>query len=133
LIDGRTGAVIITCERDAEIVIGEHCFFNYGVDLHARRSIRIGERVLLGPYVSIADNQGHQVDVNDDDLPKPIVLGDNVWIGRFSIVLPGVSIGAGAVIGAGSVVTKDIEPGVLAVGSPARVLRALDLPDGWRR
>ena len=133
LIDGRAGTVIVTCEDGGEITIGEHCFFNYAVDLHCKRSITFGDRVLLGPYVAIADNQGHAVEPGVPDDPKPVVIGDNVWIGRRAMVMPGVTIGAGTVVGAGSIVTRDLEPGVLAVGAPARVVRALDLPAGWRR
>lgn len=133
LIDGRAGPVILTCEDGGEITIGEHCFFNYAVDLHCRRSITFGDRVLLGPYVAIADNQGHAVDASADDTPRPVVIGDNVWIGRRAMVMPGVTIGSGTVVGAGSIVTRDLEPGVLAVGAPAKVVRALDLPAGWRR
>jgi acetyltransferase-like isoleucine patch superfamily enzyme len=133
LIDGRAGRVIITCEGGGSIVMGERCFLNYAVDLHSKSSIVLGDRVLLGPYVAIADNQGHAVDVDDDDEPRPVVIGDNVWIGRRAMVLPGVTVGAGTVVGAGSVVTHDLEPGVLAVGAPARVVRALNVPIEWRR
>jgi acetyltransferase-like isoleucine patch superfamily enzyme len=133
LVDGRAGTVIITCEDGGEITIGEHCFFNYAVDLHCRSSITFGDRVLLGPYVAIADNQGHGVDPADDDAPRPVVIGDNVWIGRRAMVMPGVTIGSGTVVGAGAIVTHDLPPAVVAVGTPARVIHTLNLPAGWRR
>ena len=60
-------------------------------------------------------------------------MGNNVWLGRNAAVLPGVTIGDGAVIGANSVVTKSIPPNSFAAGAPAQVLRKLDIPDGWLR
>jgi acetyltransferase-like isoleucine patch superfamily enzyme len=60
-------------------------------------------------------------------------IGDNVWIGRSAIILPGVTIGDNAVVAAGAVVTKDVEEATLVAGNPARVVRTLVVDDGWRR
>ena len=64
---------------------------------------------------------------------RGVTIGNNVWIGRNAVVTPGVSIGDGSVIGANSVVTRDIPPNSLAAGAPARVIRKLEIPDGWTR
>jgi maltose O-acetyltransferase len=61
------------------------------------------------------------------------VVGSNVWLGRSVAVMPGVTIGDGSVIGANSVVTRDIPPGSFAAGAPAQVIRKLGIPDGWVR
>ena len=63
----------------------------------------------------------------------PTIVGNNVWLGRNVAVLPGVTIGDSAVIGANSVVTKSIPPNSFAAGAPAQVLRKLDIPEGWLR
>ncbi|WP_372642003.1 DapH/DapD/GlmU-related protein [Hyphomicrobium sp.] len=63
----------------------------------------------------------------------PVRLGVNVWVGRSAILLPGVTIGDHAVIAAGSIVTSDIPARTVAAGAPARPIRSLEVPDGWRR
>lgn len=95
--------------------------------------IYIGSCVMMGPNVVLA-TAGHPV---RPDLRKkqaqfnlPIHIGDNVWLGAGVIVLPGVAIGENSVIGAGSVVTKDIPANVVAVGNPCRVLREIS-PRDW--
>ena len=78
--------------------------------------------------VMIIDNDFHSLSPEQRDIQppsKPITIGDNVWLGGHVIVLPGVTIGDGSVIGAGSVVTGDIPPRSLAVGTPAKVIRTL--------
>jgi maltose O-acetyltransferase len=113
--------------------LGEHVFVNYGADIHARLSIRIGDNVHLGPFVSIVDDDMHMVDVDRGRSCREIVIEDGVWLGRLVTVLPGVTIGANTVVGAGSVVTSSLPAGVLAAGSPARVVRSLNAPESWRR
>ncbi|MDF4604596.1 DapH/DapD/GlmU-related protein, partial [Vibrio parahaemolyticus] len=90
--------------------------------------IYIGNSVMIGPNVTIA-TAGHPI---EPDLRRevaqfniPVHIEDNVWIGANSVVLPGVTIGENSVIGAGSVVTKDIPSNVVAVGNPCRVLREI--------
>jgi maltose O-acetyltransferase len=84
---------------------------------------------MIGTHVMIIDNDFH--DLVDHDLmpePRPVVIGDGAWIGNRAIVLPGVTIGARAVVGAGSVVMTDIPPRTLAMGNPARVIKRLSEP-----
>ena len=95
-------------------------------------TITIGENCLFGPNVSLY-TAGHPVHpvtrASGYEYGKPIKIGDNCWIGGSTVVLPGVSIGNNVVIGAGSVVTKDIPDNVIAVGNPCRVLRTITEED----
>ena len=91
--------------------------------------MRIGANVLFGPAVQIY-TATHPLDADQRraglEAGKPIDIGDDVWIGGGAIVCPGVKIGKRSVIGAGSVVTKDVPEGVFAAGNPCTVLRQLD-------
>lgn len=110
----------------ARLEIGDDAFVNNGTTLSASQHIRLGDRVNIAPHCTLIDNDFHGTDRRDGP-PKvaPIVLEDDVWLGTRVTVLRGVTIGRGAVIAAGAVVTKDIPPGVLAGGVPARVIRRL--------
>src|SRR5262249_29912643 len=108
------------------IEIGSHTFINYGSSIAARASVKIGSYCHLGHYTFVMDNDQHDV-VRHTELPQsdPVNIEDQVWIGSKAAILPGVRIGSYAVIGAGSIVTKDIPPRCVAAGNPARVLRHL--------
>ncbi|MGF1696282.1 sugar O-acetyltransferase [Vibrio kyushuensis] len=106
--------------------LGKNVYANFNLTLVDDTHIYIGDYVMIGPNVTIA-TAGHPI---DPDLRRdiaqfniPVAIGNNVWIGANSVVLPGVTIGENTVIGAGSVVTKDIPANVVAVGNPCRVLR----------
>jgi len=104
--------------------IGDNTFVNYGVSISCHDSVRIGRHCLLGTYVNILDNTWHDVEDHTRLPPsRPVVIEDNVWLGNRVIVLPGVTIGHDAVVGAGAVVAKDVPPRSVAVGVPARVVR----------
>ena len=108
--------------------IGERSLVNYGCSISAYQVIRIGEGCNIGTHVMMMDNEFHSIDPDHrNEVPesRPIELADNVWIGGRSIVMPGVTIGYGSVIGAGSVVTKDVPPRTVAAGVPARNLREI--------
>lgn len=125
---GHVVPVEIAVERGGVLVIGDRTFVNYGTSIGATRSVTIGADCDLGPYVNIVDSHFHRIEPErrgERPEPRPVVIGDNVWLGARVIVLPGVTIGEGAVVGAGSVVTADIPPRAVAVGSPARVVRTL--------
>jgi len=110
------------------ISIGARTFANYGLVALDVARITIGEDVQIGPNVQLL-TPTHPVDPEPRrakyEAAKPIVIGNNVWLGGGAIVLPGVTIGENSVIGAGSVVTKDIPADVVAAGNPARVVRKL--------
>jgi maltose O-acetyltransferase len=108
--------------------IGEGAYINYGTSIAATELIRIGPGCNIGTYVMIMDNNFHRLEPerrNERPESAPVILEENVWLGGHVIVLPGVTIGAGSVVGAGSLVNKSIPPRSLAVGVPARVIRNL--------
>jgi acetyltransferase-like isoleucine patch superfamily enzyme len=111
--------------------IGSGVFINYGCSISANQLIRIGDNCSIGPYTIMMDNDFHRLEPerrNERPDSAPIVLEENVWLGARVIVLKGVTIGTGSVVGAGSVVVKDIPPRCLAAGMPAKVIRSLDIP-----
>jgi acetyltransferase-like isoleucine patch superfamily enzyme len=112
----------------ATIEIGDHTRIN-GASIHATDRITIGKRCLIGANVTILDGDGHGVALADREqtnpVSRPVVIEDRVWIGINSIILKGVHIGAGAVVGAGSVVARDVPPETLVAGNPAQVVRSL--------
>jgi acetyltransferase-like isoleucine patch superfamily enzyme len=110
----------------ATLVIGDRSCLKHGVSIAAHQSIAIGRGCLLDPYVNIQDNDWHDVVDRARTPPsKPVTIGDNVWLGTRTIILPGVTIGSDTVVGAGSVVVNDIPPQSLAIGNPARVIRKI--------
>jgi acetyltransferase-like isoleucine patch superfamily enzyme len=107
--------------------IGRDVFVNQGCRFNDIGGIEIGDRVMLGPDVSLISS-GHPVapaERRNGITAAPIRIGAGVWIGASAMVLQGVTIGEDAVIGAGTVVTRDVPPRTLVVGSPARVVRTL--------
>ena len=108
--------------------IGARTFVNYNLTALDVATITIGEDCQLGPNVQLL-TPTHPIDPGPRrdklEAAKPITIGNTVWLGGGVIVCPGVTIGDDSVIGAGSVVTRDIPAGVLAVGNPARVLRSI--------
>jgi maltose O-acetyltransferase len=117
---------LLTTFAGGRLEIGDRTSVNYGADFAATGLIRIGADCRIGTHVMIMDNDFHEVhDRARMPQPKPVIIGANVWVGNRSIVLPGVTIGSGSVIGAGSVVMTDIPENVLAMGNPARVIRKL--------
>lgn len=115
---------------NAIIEIGENSRIN-GSCIHAYKKIRIGRNCLIAANCQIIDGNGHDLSfpevenrINTMGDAREIIIGDNVWIGANSIILPGVKIGDGSVIAAGSVVSKDIPEMVIAGGNPATVLKS---------
>lgn len=130
---GTSGSYIevvrpFTCEYGFNIRAGENLFINTGCVFLDPGEIVIGDNVSIGPNTQIL-TATHPTDPKErlecDDLAKPITIGSDVFIGGGSILCPGVSIGEGTTIGAGSVVTKDIPGHVVAVGNPCRVIKKL--------
>jgi len=115
-------------ERGASLEIGERSLVNFGTSIVAFQSITIGANALIGTHCMIMDTPFHELDPDrrlDRPPPRPISIGENVWLGTRVIVMPGVTIGNDCAIGAGSIVTHDIPSRTLAIGSPARVVREL--------
>ena len=119
-------------EKDNKVlVIGDNFQMNDYVHITAMESVKIGENVLFASkiYISDCSHGSYAGDENDSsplEIPKnrkmvskPVTIEDNVWLGEFVSVLPGVTIGKGTIVGANSVVSKNLPPNVIAVGSPA--------------
>jgi maltose O-acetyltransferase len=111
-----------------QTTIGARTFLNMGVVILDVARVVIGDDVQIGPNVQVL-TPTHPLDAEQRrsklEAAEPITIGDNVWLGGGVIVCPGVTIGRDTVVGAGAVVTRDLPPGVLAVGNPARVIRSL--------
>ena len=130
-LDGRTVRLELVATSGGTLSIGDGTYINYGTNISATRSVTIGADCAIGQYAIIMDNDYHSVaDHHSMGEPKPIVIGDDVWLGARVIVLRGAEIGDGCVIGANSVVKGTIPPYSLAAGSPARVIRPLSPPEG---
>ena len=116
------------CEFGKNISIGDDVYINFGCVILDCGQVKIGNEVLIGPNVGIYDaNHALDADERMDGalLPGKVTIGNRVWIGGGTIILPNVTIGDDTVIGAGSIVTHDIPSGVVAVGNPCHVLREI--------
>jgi acetyltransferase-like isoleucine patch superfamily enzyme len=118
---------------DARLELGDGVFINEGATVVATQSISLGKHVLVADHVSIFDSNFHQIDQNTPVHQAPVRIDDNVWIGHRAVVLPGVTVGCGAVIAAGSVVTSDVQGNWLVGGVPARPIRELAASAHWYR
>lgn len=112
--------------------MGVNSFINYDCIMLNNAMIKLGDNVLVGPKVSFYTAM-HPIDAKQREqwlvYAKPITVEDNVWIGGSATILSGVTIGKNAIVGAGAVVTKDVEPNTIVVGNPARVLRKITAED----
>jgi acetyltransferase-like isoleucine patch superfamily enzyme len=125
-ISSTNARTVLAAFPNGRIEIGDRTFLNYGVDISATKLVKIGSDCLLGAHVGILDNDFHDLSERSQMPPaRPVVIGDRVWLGNRVMVLPGVTIGADAVVGAASVVVSDIPPRCVAVGNPARVIKTL--------
>jgi len=133
---------LFTFAHGGEISIGEYCYVGEQSRIWSASKITIGNRVLIAHNVNIFDNLTHPINAaerheqffqivtkgysNRIDLKEsPVFIGDDAWIGCSAIVLKGVTIGEGAIIGAGSVVSKDVPPFTIVAGNPAKIIREL--------
>lgn len=116
------------CDYGYQTFVGARTFANFGLMVLDVATVTIGDDVQIGPNVQLL-TPIHPVEPGPRrdkwEAAKPIVIGDNVWLGGGVIVCPGVTIGENTVVGAGAVVTRDLPAGVVAVGNPARVIRSL--------
>ena len=116
------------CDYGYNIEAGEKVFFNFNCVVLDVMKVRIGSRTLFGPNVQIY-TATHPINFAERatglEYAKPITIGEDVWVGGSVVICPGVTIGHRCVIGAGSVVTKDIPDDVFAAGNPCKVIRSL--------
>ena len=128
-------AFLIIGEPAPVLRFGDRVQLNDYVHICALQDIEIGEDVLMASHVYISDNshgsyKGGEEDSSPDEAPiereyhtRPVKIGDRVWIGEGAMILPGVTIGDGAIVGAHSVVSKDVPAECMAVGTPARIVK----------
>ena len=116
----RFATVLLGATASGRLEIGDGVTINYGSSITSASRVRLGKRVMVGPYCVVSDVDGP---LPSGDAPQPIENGDDVWLAARVVVRPGSRIGAGAVIAAGSVVDGDIPAFAIVSGSPARVLR----------
>jgi acetyltransferase-like isoleucine patch superfamily enzyme len=133
---------LVTMPPQGAISIGEDCYVGEGTNMWSCKSIVIGNRVLIAHNVNIHDSNAHPLDAGlrgdhfrhicssgfsgfeyDSITSDRIIIEDDVWIGFNAIILKGVTIGKCAIVGAGAVVTKNVEPGTMVAGNPAIVVR----------
>ncbi len=134
---GKTGETLFIeppfhCDYGWNIEVGENFFANYNLTILDVGKVTIGKNAQIAPNVSIY-TAGHPIHPDSRnsgyEYGIPITIGDNVWIGGSTVILPGVTIGNNVVIGAGSVVSKDIPDNKIAVGNPCRVIREITEED----
>jgi maltose O-acetyltransferase len=127
---GQGGATVwmqppFYCDYGSNILLGERVFFNFNCVVLDVCQVSIGDFTIFGPAVQIY-TATHPMNAElrrTQEFGKPVAIGSDVWVGGGAIICPGVTIGSRAVIGAGSVVTRDIPEGVFAAGNPCRVVR----------
>ncbi len=117
------------CDYGTNITLGSNVYFNFNCVILDPASVTIGDNAMFGPAVQIY-TATHPIGASERreglELAQPIEIGPDVWVGGGAIILPGVHIGARSVIGAGSIVTRDIPEDVFAAGNPCRVIRHID-------
>jgi maltose O-acetyltransferase len=115
------------CDYGSNIRLGERVFFNFNCVVLDVCEVRVGDYTLFGPAVQIytATHPMNAALRRTQEFGKPVVIGSDVWVGGAVVICPGVTIGSRSVVGAGSVVTRDIPDGVFAAGNPCRVIREL--------
>lgn len=111
------------CDYGYNISIGEGAFLNFNCVILDVTAVTIGARTTIGPHIQIytADHpRDHEARRTGIEYARPVAIGSNVWIGGGAIIVPGVTIGDDAIVGAGGVVTRDVPAGATVVGNPAR-------------
>lgn len=123
---------LLTWQSTASIRIGSNCMLN-GTVIHSRSEVVIGDNCMFGAGTVVLDSDFHSTTINPtirreqvQAVDRPVVIGNNVWIGRNAIILKGVHIGDNSIIAAGSVVTKNIPPNQVFGGNPAHFIRELN-------
>ncbi|MBN3518912.1 sugar O-acetyltransferase [Algoriphagus lutimaris] len=114
------------CDYGYNIEVGDDCFFNFNCIVLDVTPVKMGDRVLIAPNVQFyAATHPTEAKTRGElwEFGKPITIGSDVWIGGGSIICPGVTIGDKSIVAAGSVVTKDVPPGVIVGGNPAKFIK----------
>jgi len=123
------------CDYGSNIHLGERVFFNFNCVVLDVCPVHIGSYTMFGPAVQILTPM-HPLNAElrrQQEFGKAVTIGEDVWVGAGALILPGVRVGSRAVIGAGSVVTRDVPANTFAAGNPCRAIRELDESDAFRR
>lgn len=113
----------ISVSHHAHLVLGSG-YINHGANIACFEKIEIGNNVAISEFVTIRDSDNHHIEgLGAHQMTQPIKIGNNVWIGMHATILKGVTIGDGAIIAAGAIVSKDVPPNTLVAGIPARVIK----------
>jgi len=123
----------ILVSKNAVLSIGDFTFINGGTRIDVARGVALGRHCLIGNNVVLQDTNSHGVDEGSSGKIEPIHIGDNVWIARNAILLPGVCVGDHSVVAAGSIVTKSFPEKCLIAGNPARLVRSISASDTFVR
>jgi acetyltransferase-like isoleucine patch superfamily enzyme len=129
-LGGPLASLHIATSRDGILAIGDEATVEYGTSISARTLVTLGARVTVGPYCVISDTDFPlPLALPDDDDPRAITVGDDVWIGAGVTLMPGIKIGERATVSPGSVVSIDVPADAVASGSPARIVRVVGRPE----
>ena len=136
LINDPNNTAVVTapfwCDYGYNITVGRNFYSNHNLIILDGAKVTMGDNVFIAPNCCIS-TAGHPIDAEQRaeglEIALPITIGDDVWIGANVTILPGVTIGNNTVIGAGSVVNRDIPSGVVAAGNPCRVIRSITAKD----
>lgn len=134
MIDGKCNFFFaVRYSQRPRLAIGDHTGIGHNCSFTIGKEIRIGKHCRFGSSVTIFDAPGHPADPDarlaglpsDQDEVRPVIIGDNVWIGTSAIIFPGVTIGDGSIVAMGSVVMTNVPPNTMVAGNPARQVRSL--------
>lgn len=137
VVDGCSSFFFASRYSDSPtLTIGNHSGIGHNCSFVVGRSITIGEHCRFGAFVTVMDSPGHPLDpdkrrtgapANPEDV-RPVTIGDNVWVGTWAVIFPGVTIGDNSVVATGAVVMSNVAPNVVVAGNPARQISAIRPP-----
>lgn len=133
VVHGHESRALLETAGSGRLNIGNNALLNSGSFLHSSTSLNIGDNFRLAAFASVSDTDFHEVEPGEGVRTLPVVIGNDVWIGRAAIILPGVHLGDGCVVGAGAIVTKSFPAGSVVAGVPARVHRTVQHDAGRPR
>lgn len=120
---GTTIDRYVTILGGNNVQMGQYCTINAYVHIWGHQGVTLGDRVLVASHVSITSLTHDYTREDMRPIGSPVVIHDDVWIGAHAVIMPGITIGRGAVVGAGAVVREDVPPFAIVVGVPARIVR----------
>jgi acetyltransferase-like isoleucine patch superfamily enzyme len=137
----RIDGILMVWKKQGEIIIGRNTYIGLGSRVWSAKKITIGNNVQLAHNVNIFDSNIHSLDpsirlieylnhyenVNSDLKEQEVIIEDNVWLGTNVVILKGVSVGKNSIVGAGTIITKDIPPNCIVAGNPPKIIRTIEV------